>query len=106
LSTTQASSRLVLLILVNAWMKNDGYTSLLPPGVVRESLHINDGTAAEHNFKQKQQYQIDDLALIVVKTLSEGQHTLKLTVIMADEFGVDIDKVTLNGPCIVGSSDF
>jgi len=37
-------------------------------------------------------------------TLSEGQHTLKLTVIMADEFGVDIDKVTLNGPCIVGSS--
>lgn len=37
-------------------------------------------------------------------TLSEGQHALKLTVIMADEFGVDIDKVTLSGPCIVGSS--
>ena len=74
LSTTQASSRLVLLILVNAWMKNDGYTSLLPPGVVRESLHINDGTAAKHNFKQKH-YQIDDLALIIVKLL--WQHAYK-----------------------------
>ena len=37
-------------------------------------------------------------------TLSEGQHALKLTVTMADEFGVDIDKVTLSGPCIVRSS--
>jgi len=37
-------------------------------------------------------------------TLSEGQHALKLTVTTADGFGVDIDKVTLSGPCIVGSS--
>lgn len=37
-------------------------------------------------------------------TLSAGQHTLTLIVIMADMYGVDIDKVTLTGPCIVGSS--
>ena len=37
-------------------------------------------------------------------TLSAGQHTLKLIVKMADAVGVEIDSVTLRGPCVVVSS--
>ena len=36
--------------------------------------------------------------------LSAGQHTLKLIITMADAFGVEIDSVTLRGPCVVVSS--